>query len=118
MIIKNLKQQAKELKNETPEKYKKIKKNQTQAKFTVISCIECIFAFLGLCEEELKWHIGEEHGKDYINYLSMKVKSNNAAETNMGGVSISMIICDARLLIWSIFDLLDLFSHFTPKMNR
>ena len=47
LIIKNLKQQAEELKNETPEKYKKIKKNQTQAKFTVISCIECIFAFLG-----------------------------------------------------------------------
>ena len=40
--------------------------SQTKAegKYVEISCIECIF--LASCEDELNWHMGQEHEYDYI----------------------------------------------------
>jgi hypothetical protein len=40
-------------------------KNDTE--FVEISCTECIF--LASCEDELNWHMGEDHDKDYISYF-------------------------------------------------
>ena len=40
-------------------------KNETE--YVEISCTECIF--LASCEDELNYHMGEEHDKDFISYF-------------------------------------------------
>ena len=37
------------------------------SKYVEISCTECIF--LASCEDELNYHMGEEHDKDFISYF-------------------------------------------------
>ena len=48
-------------------KQSKDQESQTRADFVEISCIECIF--LASSEDELNWHMGEEHEKDWISYF-------------------------------------------------
>ena len=40
-------------------------KNETE--YVEIACTECIF--LASCEDELNYHMGEEHDKDFISYF-------------------------------------------------
>ena len=37
------------------------------SQYVEISCTECIF--LASCEDELNYHMGEEHNKDFISYF-------------------------------------------------
>ena len=48
-------------------KQSKDQESQTRADFVEISCIDCIF--LASSEDELNWHMGEEHEKDWISYF-------------------------------------------------
>ena len=64
---KTLKQEIEELKNNGTERMQEDQDTQTKAEFTEIACIECIF--LASCEEELNWHMGEEHDQDYVDYF-------------------------------------------------
>ena len=40
---------------------------KNESEYVEISCTECIF--LASCEDELNWHLGETHDKDYISYF-------------------------------------------------
>ena len=39
----------------------------SNSKYVEISCTECIF--LASCEDELNYHMGEEHARDFISYF-------------------------------------------------
>ena len=63
---KNLQKIAQLEKQKSP-KLSKDQESQTRADFVEISCIECIF--LASSEDQLNWHMCEEHEKDYISYF-------------------------------------------------
>ena len=65
---KTLKKEIEELKSKRTDKILDNQETQTKAEFTEIACIECIF--VASCEEELNFHMGEEHDKDYIDNLT------------------------------------------------
>ena len=71
-LVKENERNIQEIARLEKEKFPKISKDQeSQTKndtdFVEISCTECIF--LASCEDELNWHMGEDHGKDYISYF-------------------------------------------------
>ena len=62
-------QEIARLKEHKSPKLSKDQEIQTKAEgeFVEISCTECIF--LASCEDELNWHMGEDHEKDWISYF-------------------------------------------------
>ena len=71
-LVKENESNIKEISRLKKEKSPKLSKDQncqTKAgtEYVEISCTECIF--LASSEDELNWHMGEDHDKDYISYF-------------------------------------------------